>query len=156
MRKKIVIFGKAEAGKSTLISHIIPDALNVHHRGRTIALDFGSLSYKGKDLHFFGTPGQLRFDCLRDIIALKADLSLMVFDGSRPLDTEDEKILNEIEVLNLPMLALLNQKPPRQRLSIEEVERLCRSFNGFRGALEGDVTNMRFVNKVLENIIAHL
>lgn len=156
MRKKVVIFGKAEAGKSTLIRSIIPEALNVHHKGRTIALDFGSISYNGYELHFFGTPGQARFDCLRDIIGLRADLSVMVFDGSRTIDREDQKILEEINELGTPFIALLNLKPSERKTHLEDVERLCRNHKRYMGALEGDVLDRGFVNQVLDSIIANL
>ena len=52
---KIVIVGKDEAGKSTLVQNIIPGALNIERQGRTIALDYGSKVYKDYKLHLFGT-----------------------------------------------------------------------------------------------------
>ena len=105
-----MIFGKGEAGKSTLITTIIPDAININHRGRTIALDFGTYRHDGRVFHFYGTPGQARFDCIRDILAINADHALMVFDASRPIDREDLGILNEIKSLSLPFTAIINLK----------------------------------------------
>jgi signal recognition particle receptor subunit beta len=43
---KVVFFGRGEAGKSSLISKIIPDALNIEHKGMTVAMDFGIQSIK--------------------------------------------------------------------------------------------------------------
>ena len=48
---KVVIVGKDEAGKSTLVQNIIPSAMNIERQGRTIALDYGNRAHKGYKLH---------------------------------------------------------------------------------------------------------
>lgn len=151
--RKIVIFGKGEAGKSTLITTIIPDAININHRGRTIALDFGTCRHDGRVFHFYGTPGQARFDCIRDILAINADHALMVFDASRPIDREDLGILNEIKSLSLPFTAIINiKKGHRMVLTEQETLSVCREIPGYRNLFSGDVTNREFVISVLNNL----
>ncbi len=148
--KKIVIFGKGEAGKSTFISTIIPDAINVNHRGRTIALDFGTYRHNGREFHFYGTPGQARFNCIRDILALNAHHALMVFDASRPLEITDSDILREIEGLSLPFFAILNLKRGHKSpLSESDVSGICQDVPGYRGLFCGDVKDQGFVISVL-------
>jgi len=151
--KKIVIFGKGEAGKSTFLSTIIPDAININHRGRTIALDFGTYRHNGKVFHFYGTPGQARFDCLRDIIAINAHHSLMIFDSSHPLEEDDRNILEEVRRLAIPFTGVLNLKEGREMsISETEVSNLCRGIPGFQGLYKGDVRNPDFVISILNSL----
>jgi len=148
--KKIVIFGKGEAGKSTFLSTIIPDAININHRGRTIALDFGTYRHNGKVFHFYGTPGQARFDCLRDILAINAHHALMIFDSSLPLEEDDRNILQEVRRLSVPFTGILNLKEGRNMsLSETDVANLCRRVSGYQGLYKGDVRNQDFVISIL-------
>ncbi|RME64564.1 MAG: hypothetical protein D6778_07740, partial [Nitrospirae bacterium] len=147
------IFGKAEAGKSTLMSTLIPGSINIHHKGRTIAMDFGTINYNGHELHFYGTPGQARFECLRDIIALKADMAIMVFDGSTGIDQQDRAILDEVKALGVPFIGVLNHKPQGPRTSHDEVRALCSRYKGLVTVLEGSVKDRAFTRTLLEHII---
>jgi hypothetical protein len=148
--RKIVIFGKGEAGKSTFIGTIIPDAININHRGRTIALDFGTYRHNGKVFHFYGTPGQARFDCLRDILAINAHHALMIFDSSLPLEEDDRNILQEVRRLSVPFTGILNLKEGRNMsLSETDVANLCRRVSGYQGLYKGDVRNQDFVISIL-------
>ncbi len=110
-RYKIVIFGKGEAGKSTLIQRLIPTALNVNHNSRTVALDFGYLNYKGLSFHFFGTPGQKRFQPMRRVLSIGAHAAVYVHDTSVWFNEVDKEILDIIDELRLPFIIFVNIKP---------------------------------------------
>ena len=100
-RVKVVVLGNAEAGKSTLIKTLIPDSINIEYKGRTIALDFGVIEKNGIRFHIFGTPGQRRFEIVRDVISEGADLFIYVFDpllGISKYDLEVISLLKEKEL----------------------------------------------------------
>lgn len=54
---KVVVFGKGEVGKSTFINTVIPNATNIAHKGRTVAMDFGKAIVGDFAYHLYGTPG---------------------------------------------------------------------------------------------------
>lgn len=150
---KVVVFGKGEAGKSTFIKTMVPDAINIEHNGRTIALDFGKINIGSKSFHFYGTPGQARFDVVRDIISDSANKALMIFDISTSLDKDDHSIFKEIKLLNVPFFAILNMKKGLPlKLKAEDVEKLCGSSSCFKGILKGDVSDRNFVHGILTSL----
>jgi uncharacterized protein len=150
---KVVVFGKGEAGKSTFIKTISPDAVNIEHKGRTVALDFGKIDVGGKAFHFYGTPGQARFDVVRDIISDSANKALMIFDISTSLDKDDHNIFKEVNFLNVPFFAIINMKKGLPlKLKAEDVEKLCGSSSCFNGILKGDVSDRNFVHGILRNL----
>ena len=57
---KVLVVGAGEAGKSTLIRALAPNAMNLAVRGRTIAMDHAMLEYDDCRLSIVGVPGQQR------------------------------------------------------------------------------------------------
>ncbi|MBD3285364.1 GTP-binding protein [candidate division WOR-3 bacterium] len=112
---KIVIVGKDEAGKSTLVQNIIPGALNIERQGRTIALDYGNKVHGNYKLHLFGTPGQSRFRIVRDVVARGMDLAVWVLDYSRQFDDRDHEILHFLTGLDVSFIVFANIKPGVQK-----------------------------------------
>lgn len=108
--KKIVIFGKGEAGKSTLMQTLIPGAVNIDHNGRTVAFDYGILNRGGIKYHFYGTPGQYRFGVIREILSLNVDGIIFVVDGSTGIDRQDMEIFKEVAEVGAPYVVLVNIK----------------------------------------------
>jgi|GEM_PF-6274192 hypothetical protein len=153
---KIVIFGKAEAGKSTFIRSIIPDAVNIEHQGRTIAFDFGTFNFDGTTLHFYGTPGQARFECIRDIVALSARMSILIFDNSRPLEDLDLQIVKEVKMLGTPFISVINRKATVSLLTMKDVTRVLSPLPLHIHCMEGDVRERGFCMDVLRRIIDNL
>ena len=151
--RKVVVFGKGEAGKSTFIRTIIPDAVNIDHRGRTVGMDFGAVTVGNHIYHFYGTPGQARFDAVREVLTDFAHTALMIFDGSRPLDREDHDLFGELQVLNVPFFAVINvkQKMPVQA-DISEVQQMCCGSHYCGGVVQGDVMNSSFASAILTNL----
>ncbi len=79
---KLVVTGMFNAGKTTFVNTLSNiDPVNTDRVTRnkneakvkaitTIAMDYGKVSVNGDvDIHLFGTPGQDRFDFMRDLLA---------------------------------------------------------------------------------------
>ena len=147
-RSKIVIFGKSEAGKSSLIRRLVPGALNVEHRGRTVALDYGKIIFRDQEFHLFGTPGQAHLTPVRECLTEGIDVAIFVMDSSRRFDKEDIKLLKELEELKVPYLIFVNQKPeinPERR----KVDRLLTDFTKPFQIIEGSAKTGDGLSKLL-------
>ena len=93
---KLVFAGSMGAGKTTAIraiSEIEPISTEVENSDRsefdkdhtTVALDYGELTLSsGEKLGLYGTPGQLRFDFMWEIVATGALGIVVLIDNSRP------------------------------------------------------------------------
>lgn len=126
-RTKVVIFGKSDAGKSTLIQKLVPGALNVEYGGSTVAMDYGKIIFRGQEFHLFGTPGQVHLNPVRECLTEGIDVAIFVMDSSRHFDREDIGLLKELEALKVPYLIFVNHKPevkPERR----KIDRLLESF----------------------------
>ncbi len=147
---KVMVFGKGEAGKSTFIRSVIPNAVNIEHKGRTVALDYGDLQINGKKIHLFGTPGQARFNVVREVISIRADGAIMIFDGAAGLSNEDIQILREIEELRVPFVGVLNKKAREHTVvTMGEIEQICRSSQRYVRGYEGNITDRGFSMSIL-------
>lgn len=93
---KLVFAGSMGAGKTTAIraiSEIEPITTEVENSDRnefdkdqtTVAMDYGELTLSGGEkLALYGTPGQLRFDFMWQIVATGALGIVLLVDNSRP------------------------------------------------------------------------
>ena len=93
---KLVFAGSMGAGKTTAIraiSEIEPISTEVENSDRTefdkdhttVAMDYGELTLRsGEKLGLYGTPGQVRFDFMWQIIATGALGIVVLIDNSRP------------------------------------------------------------------------
>jgi len=93
---KLVFAGSMGAGKTTAIraiSEIEPISTEVGNSDRsefdkdetTVAMDYGELTLlSGEKLGLYGTPGQLRFDFMWQIVATGALGIVVLIDNSRP------------------------------------------------------------------------
>ena len=79
---KIVVLGPYNAGKTTLVHALAEDAVSVERMGTTVALDHGSLDYKGFYMELFGTPGQPQFDPIIDTMLDGAVGFVLVIDSA--------------------------------------------------------------------------
>lgn len=93
---RIVVTGGVGAGKTSLIRTIseidvvdtdkpATDEVGQLKQKTTVALDFGRLNIAAnQSLHLYGTPGQLRFDFMWDILIAKAHAYILLVDAHRP------------------------------------------------------------------------
>ena len=112
-KAKVVLYGKSEVGKSTLVRQLIPEAVNINHDGRTIAMDYGLVHFGNCSFHIFGTPGQPHFRPVREVISQGMDIAILVVDSTRCFDEEDRNLLMELDLVKVPYIIFLNQKPEK-------------------------------------------
>ncbi|MFB0561761.1 MAG: ATPase domain-containing protein [Candidatus Lokiarchaeia archaeon] len=92
---KIVVTGAYQAGKTTFLHAIADEAISVDRMGTTVALDYGTLDYRGFYIEFFGTPGQPQFDTMVETIAQEAVGLILMVDSSDPETFPRARILFE-------------------------------------------------------------
>lgn len=149
---KVVIVGKDEAGKSTLVQNIIPGALNIQRQGRTIALDYGNKIHKRYKLHLFGTPGQARFHMVREIVARGMDVAVWVLDYSRRFDDRDKEILDFLGKCRVPFIVFANIKPGVQK-ERRRVLRLVGEPKDLKGIIIGSAKSGFRVTELLDELV---
>ena len=104
---RVIVTGSVGAGKTSFIrtisdvdvvntDKISTDEIATWKEATTIALDFGRLSFApNQALHLYGTPGQLRFDFMWDILIQKAQAYILLVNAHRPQDFHySRQILN--------------------------------------------------------------
>ncbi|TET23272.1 MAG: GTP-binding protein [Candidatus Stahlbacteria bacterium] len=152
---KVVIVGKDEAGKSTLVQNIVPGAINIERHGRTIALDYGNREHLGCKLHLFGTPGQARFRIVRDVVARGMDVAVWVLDYSRRFDDRDKEILEFLSESKVPFIVFANIKPGVQK-ERRRVTRLIGEPEGLKDIIIGSAKSGFRVTELLDEIVSVL
>jgi hypothetical protein len=135
-KTKVVIFGKTDAGKSSLIQSLVPGALNVEYGGSTVAMDYGKIVFRGHEFHLFGTPGQAHLNPVRECLTEGIDVAVFVMDNSRLFDREDIGLLKELEALKVPYLIFVNHKP-EVKSERRRIDRLLENFTKPLEVIEG-------------------
>lgn len=132
---KILITGDVGAGKTEFIRTIseidivstdrrVSDEFGYLKDETTVAMDFGRLTIdEGLVLHLFGTPGQVRFDFMWDILSIGMLGYVIMFDSSRPQTCmSTRRILEFFEVLgNIPCVIAANKQDVEGALVPEDV-----------------------------------
>jgi uncharacterized protein len=93
---RLVVTGTVGAGKSTFIRSVseievvdtdrrATDEVSDLKQSTTVSMDFGTLQF-GEDmaLHIYGTPGQVRFDFMWDILIERAHAYVLLIAAHRP------------------------------------------------------------------------
>lgn len=142
---KVVVFGKENAGKSTLIKAIEHDAINIDKKDTTVSMDYGRAVIGGKKIHFYGTPGQERFDFMRDILSKGADAGVMVLDSTLNISEMDIHLLHELKKKGIPCLIFLNKS------DIADPEAIRKKFNGFP-VIVGSAKMGKGVNELIHSV----
>jgi uncharacterized protein len=95
---RLVVTGPVGSGKSTFIRSISETpVVDTDRRATdetaqlkaktTVALDFGRLQFSpDMALHLYGTPGQVRFDFMWDILIRKAHAYIMLVSANHPAE----------------------------------------------------------------------
>lgn len=132
---KILITGDVGAGKTQFIRTVseidivstdrpVSDEFRELKSETTVAMDFGRLTLDDDlVLHLFGTPGQVRFDFMWEILSYGMWGYVILFDSSRP-DTcwSTRRIVDFFEALgNVPYVVVANKQDLPGCLSPEEV-----------------------------------
>ncbi len=110
---KIVVLGPYHAGKSSFIRSIDPEARHTEARTQdgghtTVALDFGRTFIGGKKIYLYGTPGQERFEFVRELIMRGIDGALLLVDATRGVHSMHARIRDELQERGVPVAFLIN------------------------------------------------
>jgi len=111
---KIVIFGSADSGKTTTIENILEKkeekVTKIECKGTTVALDYGNAMINGEKFHIFATPGQERFQFMREILSNGLDGAIVVIDNSRGITDTDKQIMDNLNSNNVPYVIFCNKQ----------------------------------------------
>ena len=105
VRRKVVVVGAAEAGKSTLIAVLCQGSVNLDVRGRTVAMDHGMLRRGETRLSLVGVPGQVRFAGVREALLAGAAAAVWVHAAAAEVDLPTAELLQPAA---LPYLVYVN------------------------------------------------
>lgn len=110
---KLCVFGPYNAGKSSLIQALDHDARHVEARGEggstTVALDYGKVQVGQDMVYLFGTPGQERFEFVRQILAHGMDGAIIVVDSTADPDPMVRRLSEWLIERNVPYALMLNK-----------------------------------------------
>ena len=113
MRKKeikIVVLGSYNSGKTTTLENLCQKKAKIEYNGTTIALDYGNTMIEGEKIHIFGSPGQERFEFMREILSKGLDGAIVVIDSSKGISNVDETILQKLNNKNVPYVLFANKQ----------------------------------------------
>jgi len=131
---KVVITGAFNSGKSAFIGtaseipvvsteRAITDELAKVKEETTVAMDYGHVTIGGDLFHLFGTPGQDRFDFMRDILAHEADAVLVLVDSTdRSSLTVARRLLRLLRrKRRIPFLVVATKQDGRRAMSPTDI-----------------------------------
>lgn len=107
---KIVVLGSYNSGKTTTLENICQKKTKIEYKGTTIALDYGNVMISDEKVHVFGSPGQERFEFMREILAHKIDGAIVVIDSSKGITESDERILEKLNLKDVPYVLFANKQ----------------------------------------------
>ncbi len=113
---KIVVLGSYNSGKTTTLENICQKKAKIEYKGTTIALDYGNTEIDGEKVHIFGSPGQERFEFMRDILSNGLDGAIVVIDSSKGISSVDEAILNKLNLQDVPYVLFANKQDISSRV----------------------------------------
>ncbi len=148
---KVVIIGSNDVGKTTLMENLIGKIGKVEHNGITTAIDYGSLTIDGRKIHFFGTPGQKRFEFMRELVLKGTNLALVVLDASKGITEEDKEIIKLLESKEIPYGVFIN-KTDIGEIDINEVYNLCNP----KFIIKGCAIKKDGLNEIINEIMSHI
>ena len=117
----IAIVGKPNVGKSSILNHLIDEekAIVTDIAGTTRDIIEANLTLNGIELKLIDTAGIRETDDVVEKIGVtkskeqidRADLVILVLDGSKPLSIEDNELLSKINEANTIILINKNDLP---------------------------------------------
>jgi small GTP-binding protein len=133
---KIVVTGPFNSGKTQFIQTIsdidvvtTERRITTEDRGikaeTTVAMDYGRVTLDGYVMHLNGTPGQIRFDFMWEILAHEMNGFILLVDSTDPLSFSDARDL--IPVFHsfqfVPFLIAANKQDMQGAVGINQVRR---------------------------------
>jgi small GTP-binding protein len=110
---KIVVFGSFNAGKSTFIQSVDSNSRHIEAQAgevsTTVAFDFGRITLHNMQIYLFGTPGQERFEFVREIISRGMDAAILVIDCTCQVDEFTRNLHEYLTGKNIPLAVMLNK-----------------------------------------------
>jgi signal recognition particle receptor subunit beta len=144
---KIVVTGPFNSGKTQFIKTIsdIPvvateKKITTEDRGikaeTTVAMDYGRASFDGDTLYLYGTPGQPRFDFMREILSGEMDAFIVLVDSTDiPSFPDAAELIEQFSgFVDVPYLVVANKTDLEGSAKLTDVRRGTKSG--------GDVTVM--------------
>lgn len=107
---KIVILGSYNSGKTTTVGSICDKKTEIEYNGTTIALDYGNTIVNGEKIHIFGSPGQERFEFMREILSYGLNGAIVVIDSLKGVTSIDEDIIENLNTQNVPYIVFANKQ----------------------------------------------
>ncbi|MEK6922983.1 MAG: ATPase domain-containing protein [Nanoarchaeota archaeon] len=121
---KILVTGPYNSGKSTFTHAISTKATSVDRLGTTVALDYGHVDYKEYVADVFGTPGQIRFDPLLNMLGHRAIGLFLVIDSTRPETfARAEEMISRCNASKLPYIVIANKQDLKSALSVNQIRK---------------------------------
>ncbi|MDN7024983.1 GTP-binding protein [Methanoculleus sp. FWC-SCC1] len=112
-RLKIVVFGGFNAGKSTFVRALDAGARHIEAKTEggttTVAFDFGRFETNGRKVYVFGTPGQERFEFVREILARGMNGAIIVVDATVGCDATTMQTYAWLKEQRTPIAVMLNK-----------------------------------------------
>lgn len=111
---KIVVFGPYHAGKSSFIQSIDStarrtDATTADGSSTTVAIDFGRTMIGSTRVYLFGTPGQERFEFVRDLIARGLDGAILLIDATVGVVSLHQELQQRLRSEGIPLTFFVNK-----------------------------------------------
>ncbi len=110
---KLCVFGPYDAGKSSLIQALDQNTRHIEARceggSTTVALDYGRVQVGQETVYLFGTPGQERFEFVRQILARGMDGAIIVVDSTADPDPMVRRLSDWLVAQKVPYAIMLNK-----------------------------------------------
>jgi signal recognition particle receptor subunit beta len=108
-RAKVLVVGAGEAGKSTLIRALVPEAVNLSVNGRTVAMDHATLRRGSSSLSLVGVPGQQRFAPVREVLTAGTWCVVWVHRAGQAPDLDTAHLVMDLARHHVPFLVFVNR-----------------------------------------------
>ncbi len=135
--KRVVVTGTVGVGKTTLIRSIsdiktvdterkATDETKLLKPNTTVSMHFGRIQMNNSTIvHLFGTPGQLRFDFMWDLLISRANACILLVSANRP--HESDRTRQIIDFINkrvqIPMVVGMTHADFPGALNAERIAR---------------------------------